>query len=104
MYQVKHKLGSVTYIAKQASTDAEPTTFTNPINASRLILASTWYVAETASGSNKRLEICQKDEVTYQPATVVGYGHGGIIKVKFDSSDEDPVWVDLTKEQYRWIV
>ena len=90
---------------RKASNGSEPLEFKNPINAKRLISAVTWQVAEAEGGSNKRLDILQADEVTYRRATVVGYGYGGVVQVKYEDEPESAVsWLDLTKEQYRWVV
>ena len=44
--------------------------------------------------------------MTYRRATVVGYGYGGVVQVKYEDEPDDAAtsWLDLTKEQYRWVV
>ena len=43
--------------------------------------------------------------MTYRRATVVGYGYGGVVQVRYeDEPDSATSWLDLTKEQYRWVV
>ncbi len=102
LYQIFHKLNQASYIAKKASSGEDPEGFSNPINLARRIPATSWFVAEPSGGAIKRLEICDEDGVTYRSASLVGYGYGRKVQIRFDGASED-VWVDLTKEQYRWL-
>lgn len=73
------------------------------MNLSRLIGAVTWFVSEPEGGGQRRLEVCQEDEVTYRPGVITGHGYGGVVRLRYDGADSDE-WVDLTKLQYRWLV
>ncbi len=65
----------------------------------------TWFVTEPAGGAKKTLEILQDDEATWKRGVIEGYGYGGSVRVRFDDGVPDGLqWVDLTKEQYRWVV
>ena len=103
MYQVHHKLNEHSFIVRAAGTGADPVGFSNPINLTRLIRASTWTVREPEGATEKRLEILQEDEVTWRAATMRGYGYDTSVRVQFDGADNEE-WVDLAKEQYRWII
>ena len=105
LYQVHHCLSDSSVILRRASDGAEPTDFKNPVNIERLIPAIPWYVAEPPGGAQKTVEVLQSDEATWRRANIVGYGYGGVVKVHYADEPADNFhWVDLTKEQYRWVV
>lgn len=103
VYQVHHKLHGAAYVLKDAATGAEPTSFKNPINIGRLVRACMWQVREPLSPQLKRIEILQDDETTYRPGTIVGYGYGGAVRIKYDSVEGED-WIDLERESYRWLL
>ena len=70
-----------------------------------MIPAIVWQVAEPRTGRQKTVEILLADEVTYRRALIVGYGYGGVVRARYlDSAEDEAEWVDLTKEQYQWVV
>ena len=103
VFQIHNKVSDSAVVVRTAATGADPTDFSNPVNMERLIPAVTWQVTEPAGTVLKRIEILQPDEVTFRPGTVIGYGYGGVVRLRFDN-DLSEEWIDLTKEQYRWIV
>jgi hypothetical protein len=103
VYQVHHKLNDQSYVLKSAGTQEEPVGFSNPVNLGRLIRAHTWTVREPEGASEKRLEVLQEDEVTWRAAKVLGYGYDTSLQVQYDDED-GKVWLDLAKEEYRWVV
>ncbi len=44
----------------------------------------------------------QSDEVTWKAAKVLGYGFDASLQVQYDGADQK-VWLDLAKEEYRWV-
>ena len=102
-YQIHHKLNEQSIVVRSAGTQEEPVGFSNPVNLGRLIRAHTWTVREPEGASEKRLEVLQEDEVTWSAAKVIGNGFDTSVQVQYDGS-EDKVWVDLAKEQYRWVI
>ncbi len=59
-------------------------------------------MAEPEGATSRRLSILQADEDTYASATITGHGYGGFVQAQFDGADNEG-WLDLTKEQYRWL-
>ena len=49
------------------------------------------------------MEVLDDDEVTWKRGTIVGYGYNASVRVKFDGKAEE-TWIDLTREQYKWVV
>ena len=104
VFQVANMVSDAAVVLKKLD-GTDPTDFSNPINLERCIPAHTWTVTEPEGGSLKLLDLLQDDEVTWRRARVVGYGYGGIVKVKYDDQgNDDETWIDLTKEHYRWVV
>ena len=64
-----------------------------------------WYVAKPEGVVQKRFEILQGDERTWQKGTIVGYGYGCVVKVDYEGDSDDACdWIDITKEQYKSVV
>ena len=103
VFQVHNKVGDSAVIVRAAATGVDPTDFSNPVNIECIIPAVTWQVKEPEGTVLKRVEILQPDETTYRPGTVIRYGYGGVVRLRFDN-DLSEEWGDLTKEHYRWIV
>ena len=103
VYQVHHRLNDQSFIVKSAGTQEDPVGFSNPVNLNRLIRASTWTVSEPEGMTEKRLEVLQEDEVNWKACTLRGYGFDTSVRVLYDG-EETETWLDLSKEQYRWIV
>lgn len=103
VYQVYHKLNPATYILRRAGTGEEPVGLENPVNLTRVIPAVTWHVKGPVGAQQKAIDICQEDETTYKRAHVIAYGYAGVIKVQYEGEDAEE-WIDLTQEQYRWVV
>ena len=103
VYQIHHKLNDQSCILKSAGTQQDPVGFSKPVNLGRLIRASTWTVKEPEGASEKRLEVPQEDESTWKAGRVLGYGYDTTIRIKYDGEVEE-CWLDLAKEQYRWII
>ena len=105
VYQVHHLVSESSVILKKASDGGAPSDFSNPINIERLIPAVAWYVSEPAGGARKVLELLQDDEATWRRAEIVGYGYGGTVEVQYaDAPPSESTQLDLTKEQYRWVI
>ena len=103
VYQVHHKLSSSSFIVRAAGTGAGPEGFSNPVNLSRLIRATTWFVREPEGESRKVMEALDDDAITWKRGAILGYGYNASMRVKFDGEAEE-TWIDLTREQYRWVV
>lgn len=101
--QVHHRISDNSYIVRRVEDGADPVEFSTPINLGRLIPAVTWQASEVGGSTVKRLELLQQDEVTYRAATVLGFGYGGAVRVQYEG-DSEAMWVDLAKEQYRWLL
>lgn len=103
LYQVHNKPSANSFVVKLATTGEEPVGFSNPINLHRLIPAVAWQIGEPLGTTPKRIEVKNEDEETTRTGTVVGYGYGGVVRIRFDGvTDEE--WVDLAAEEYSWVV
>ena len=58
---------------------------------------------ELPEGSPQRVEIYDDMKAQWDAASTERWAIDGRVSLRFDSNEEECVWVDLTKCRYRWL-
>ena len=61
------------------------------------------YEVEMPEGTPQKVEIYDEDMAQWDAASVERWAVDGRVCLRFDSNEDERVWVDLTKCRYRWL-
>ena len=61
------------------------------------------FEVEMPEGTPQRVEIYDEDTAQWDAASVERWAVDGRVCLRFDGSEDERIWVDLTKCRFRWI-
>ena len=107
IYKVQAVVGENTYALGKLTTGEPPVSnpaFANRYPAERLIrLDMPELELEFPEGQPQRVEIYDEATAQWDAASTERWAVDGRVSLRFDNSEEECVWVDLTKCRYRWL-
>ena len=107
IYRITEVVGENTYALGKLTTGAQPNinpSYPNRYAADRLIrLDMPELELELPEGTPQRVEIYDEDAAQWDAASTERWAVDGRVCLRFDSNEEERIWVDLTKCRYRWL-
>ena len=103
VFQIKTRIGPETFAVCDPVDPKKPMTFTNKLNADRLIRIDMPEL-ELKEGQHVRLDVHDNTTDEWRPATIEKYAYDGRVALRYDHEPAELVWLDLFRERYRWVV
>ena len=107
IYRIEAVVGENTYALGKLTTGTPPVdnpNYANRYAADRLIkLDMPEWELEMPEGTPQRLEIYDDTAAEWNAASTERWAVDGRVSIRFDDSQGDCIWVDLTKCRYRWL-
>ena len=102
-FQVRTKIGPETFAVCDPLDPKRPMNFTNKLNADRLIRIDMPEL-ELKEGQHVRLDVHDSTTDEWRTATIEKYAYDGRVALLYEHDPSELVWLDPSRERYRWVV